>query len=424
MLFTTSLQARELLEDRMSNFALDLVEVMNEFETANLAYIHLDFPAEFDRLTQEFQAIDSLISDPKMKFDFRAFFLMQSAVDYKVVRYFNEGSYEDIYPKDFYEDLRRETIRSGKRLKRADYDVGDEVEALKDLKKYKDRWFQKLGNRVVSKIVDFLGRICKRRKLVPSLNWRANFRENYLITYQDETLESLLAPGGMQIGDIILEKDKKANTDALIPGYWTHTAMYLGTIKEFKAMGLWDDPRFAPMKESISSYRSDKKKKRLLKQLKKLKESWDDVAWYVESGRGGVEVYPMRFFLKTDGMAVMRPPKNALGDEWSAEDGKQIALRANRYMGLAYDFNHSNNSKFEMNCSEFVMRVYEFVTLPTGQSLSYLTVAPDDYAKAVKLGTFQLIHFYDYKYEGQKTYDINDATTYHYYEDFLLTDGR
>ena len=441
MILSPLVIANDDLSKKITDFSVKIETVTDAYQKAQLTYIHKGYGDSFDdlavnfiNLNQQIEKLEASDENSILSFKFSSFFLIHLGLNYQVVRYFNEGSYEDLYPANFFESLRERTIKLGKDLQKKGFELDSELKVLRAMKKYKDTWYDEVGNEIVDTVVDGLGRICKRRLLAPSLNFKSNFRQNYLYKYQDRTLETLLAPGGMQIGDIILEKDQKANSDALIPGYWTHASIYLGTIEEFKYYKIWDHPTFAPIRKSIENYQTDNEKiKFLKKKVKKLRENFEKITWYIESGRKGVEVYPMRFFLGTDGMAVLRPFLNAQNEPWTTQDGAQIALASTRYLGLAYDFNHNNNSKFKMNCTEFVLRVFDFLTFPTSKNLRYDTIMPDQIGKSVTtdLGQsgidptipLQLIQFYDVEFKGSMTFNVTDKSTHSHYREYLKANG-
>ena len=53
--------------------------------------------------------------------------------------------------------------------------------------------------------------------------------------------------------DILFEKSPFVLTDKLIPGYYGHVALYLGTQTQLEAIEMWDHPSIVPYQEQIAS---------------------------------------------------------------------------------------------------------------------------------------------------------------------------
>lgn len=170
----------------------------------------------------------------------------------------------------------------------------------------------------------------------------------------------------LQAGDILLEKTPFRLTDKLIPGYWGHAAVWTGTEKELRELGIWEHPVVKPYQEQIRSGHM-----------------------VVEALRSGVEMNTMRHFLNIDSIGVLR--KTAA----SREDRARTVIQALRQVGKPYDFNFDVESKGRVYCSKLVYLSYSGVEWPTKKSLGRTTFTPDDVAiKAIKGGTLQLVTFY------------------------------
>jgi hypothetical protein len=52
------------------------------------------------------------------------------------------------------------------------------------------------------------------------------------------TLQTQLQPG-----DIVLLRRRSLSINAWVPGYWSHVALYVGSVGELKTLGLDHDPR-------------------------------------------------------------------------------------------------------------------------------------------------------------------------------------
>ncbi len=172
--------------------------------------------------------------------------------------------------------------------------------------------------------------------------------------------------GVLRAGDILLEKTPFRLTDKLIPGYWGHAAVWIGTEQELKELGVWDNP-------VVARYHDEIRQGRLV----------------VEALRSGVEMNSLEHFLNIDSIGVLRKP----GMESNARS--RIIVQALRQVGKPYDFNFDVESKDRVYCSKLVYLCYGGIEWSTKKSLGRTTFTPDDVAvKAVKDGTLQLVTFY------------------------------
>jgi hypothetical protein len=169
----------------------------------------------------------------------------------------------------------------------------------------------------------------------------------------------------LQAGDILLEKTPFRLTDKLIPGYWGHAAVWIGSEKELRELGIWDNPL-------VSRYHGQIRQGRGV----------------IEALRSGVEMNKLDQFVNIDSIGVLR--KQTIGKE---ERGKVI-LQALRQVGKPYDFNFDVESKERVYCSKLVYLTYSGVEWPTKKSLGRTTFTPDDVANRALAGDFRLILFY------------------------------
>lgn len=171
---------------------------------------------------------------------------------------------------------------------------------------------------------------------------------------------------GLRAGDILLEKTPFRLTDKLIPGYWGHAAVWVGSEEELKDLGIWDDPVVVPYQEEIRRGRQ-----------------------VVEALRSGVEINSLEQFMNIDSLGIMRR-----SDDNRAERA-QVVLRSLRQIGKPYDFNFEVESKEGVYCSKLVYLVYGELDWPTRKSLGRTTFTPDDVAvRAVRGKELELVVFY------------------------------
>jgi hypothetical protein len=181
----------------------------------------------------------------------------------------------------------------------------------------------------------------------------------------------------LRAGDILLEKTPFRLTDKLIPGYWGHAAVWIGTEAELKELGIWDNPLVARYHDEIR-----------------------DGRLVVEALRSGVEMNTIQHFLNIDSIGILRKP------DLSREARANTIIQALRQVGKPYDFNFDVESKGRVYCSKLVYLSYSGIDWPTKRSLGRTTFTPDDVAtKAVKNGPLQLVTFY---HDGNR---VSDAAT-------------
>ena len=183
--------------------------------------------------------------------------------------------------------------------------------------------------------------------------------------------------GNLRAGDILLEKTPFRLTDKLIPGYWGHAALWIGTEAELRELGIWNNPL-------VARYRDEIREERLV----------------VEALRSGVEMNSLRHFLNIDSIGVLRNPNQ------SREARANTIIQALRQVGKPYDFNFDVESKGRVYCSKLVYLCYSGIDWPTQKSLGRTTFTPDDVAvRATKNGPLQLVIFY---HNGKR---VKDAPT-------------
>jgi uncharacterized protein YycO len=183
--------------------------------------------------------------------------------------------------------------------------------------------------------------------------------------------------GNLKAGDILLEKTPFRLTDKLIPGYWGHAAVWIGSEDELKELGIWGNP-------VVARYRDEIREGRLV----------------VEALRSGVEMNTLTHFLNIDSIGILRKP------DLSREARANAIIQALRQVGKPYDFNFDVESKERVYCSKLVYLTYSGIDWPTKRSLGRTTFTPDDVAiKAAREGILQLVTFY---HDGQR---VSDAPT-------------
>ena len=139
----------------------------------------------------------------------------------------------------------------------------------------------------------------------------------------------------LQPGDIIIERRNWYMSNAFLPGYWPHSALYVGTAEQLKAAGLDKDLRIQKHIEEFS------------------KRDAKGHEWaIIEAVSEGVVFSTVDHSVgEADSVAVLRPQLTPLQ--------KQEAIaRAFENVGKPYDFDFDFFSSDKLVCTEVVYRSY------------------------------------------------------------------
>lgn len=161
-------------------------------------------------------------------------------------------------------------------------------------------------------------------------------------------------------GDIIVEKTQGALTDKLIPGFFGHLAMVLGTPEQLQGIKLSNGQMLVdhPAIQAV---------------LPRL-EKGETVIEAIRSGAGLVDI---RSWEISD-LAVIRAssyPKKFLGE---------VLLMAAQYAGRQYDFRFDVNTRMLPICSELPFHSFLGINFRVEEYLGRWTISPDDVAVLVK----------------------------------------
>jgi len=154
--------------------------------------------------------------------------------------------------------------------------------------------------------------------------------------------------GQLKAGDILLEKTPFRLTDILIPGYWGHVAIWIGTEQELVKLGIWDHPVVRNYHQQIRQGRH-----------------------VVEALRPGVQLNSLQDFLNVDDLVVFRVQEDS--DSRLADR----LLLTFRQIGKPYDFNFDVETTNRIVCSELVYQTVTDITWPTKKSFGRRTISPD-----------------------------------------------
>jgi hypothetical protein len=151
------------------------------------------------------------------------------------------------------------------------------------------------------------------------------------------TLQPRLRPG-----DIVIERRNWYLSNAFLPGYWPHSALYVGTAAELRAMGFEADPRVAKHLEAFAR-----------------PDAAGHVPAFIEAVSEGVVFTTLEHSVgEADSVAVLRP-------RLTFEQIKEVIARAFSHAGKPYDFDFDFFSADKLVCTEVVYRAFgSYVDFP------------------------------------------------------------
>ncbi|MEY4487861.1 MAG: hypothetical protein RIQ79_369, partial [Verrucomicrobiota bacterium] len=148
--------------------------------------------------------------------------------------------------------------------------------------------------------------------------------------------------GKVRPGDILIERRNWYLSNAFLPGYWPHAALYVGTADELRALGLADDPRVAKKLAAFSA-----------------PDELGHPHAVIEAMSEGVVFTSAEHSIgEADGVAVLRPRVDDAAR-------REIIARAFDHAGKPYDFDFDFFSSDKLVCTEVVYRATAgYVDLP------------------------------------------------------------
>lgn len=148
-------------------------------------------------------------------------------------------------------------------------------------------------------------------------------------------------------GDILLERREWHATNVGIPGFWSHTALYIGTLKDmnnyFKNIPELKGKTFEQFISNnyVNAYK---------KLLKKDENNYEYAV--IESKRPGVILTSLECTTNADSLAILRVKNTNRSDHF------KIVTQALDYLGKPYDFDFNFVTDNALVCSELVYKAY------------------------------------------------------------------
>lgn len=175
------------------------------------------------------------------------------------------------------------------------------------------------------------------------------FRKGYL--YRNDSIYLDIKKRLMPM-DIIIEKTGFTLTDKMIPGYFGHIAIWLGTEQQLKEIQLWNHPTIVPFQNRIKHGYS-----------------------ILETDRKGTHLKTLKEFFDIDEIAVASIIDFS---ELTIENKIVLYDNALAQLGKEYDFNFDVETSDKLVCSELLYQVFGAIHWPTDNYLKRNTISPDN----------------------------------------------
>lgn len=173
-------------------------------------------------------------------------------------------------------------------------------------------------------------------------------RAPYITAETIERTRRLVRPG-----DLVLERCDFYLSNAFLPGWWGHAALYVGDARDVAALGLAEDPAVRPHMAALA-----------------------DGHDLVEAVGEGVLVSSLAHVMHADHIAILRPRYK------TAEALRRTIRTAFTHVGKPYDFNFDFETDDVLVCSELCWRsLGDVIEAPLVRRFGRWTLTPDDLGK-------------------------------------------
>lgn len=171
----------------------------------------------------------------------------------------------------------------------------------------------------------------------------------------------------LEPGDVLFERREWYLSNVGLPGFWPHTALYIGDPATRIAYFDDDEDTRAWVR---AQGRADGDFEAFLQQ--RYPAAYPNATRVIEAISEGVSFTTLEHSAAADCLAVLRPR--------ATKREKAIAIaRAFGYIGRPYDFNFDSHTDNALVCSEVIAKAYEgHVTLPLVKVMGRLTTPPNE----------------------------------------------
>ncbi len=168
---------------------------------------------------------------------------------------------------------------------------------------------------------------------------------------EDQNQNIQLLQETLQPFDIVLSKSRKHLTDKFIPGYFGHSAIWIGNFEQLQKLGLDNSIHVINNKEQLNNE-----------------------ACMLESLRNKTHLNKLETFADGEDYLILRY-KNL-----DKTNIKSI-ISSLRHIGKKYDFNFNVESPDRLFCTELVFYAYNFIPWEAKKKFNRYTLNPDDIVK-------------------------------------------
>lgn len=204
----------------------------------------------------------------------------------------------------------------------------------------------------------------------------------------------------LEPGDILLKRNDWQATNLGISGFWTHTGLYMGSLKEL-------DEYFRDV-DVLKGKRFSEKLKEINKEVYKGLVEDNDLA-VIEAIEEGVVVKPLSNIARVDYFSAVRP-------KLSKEKKMNAILKAYNFVGRPYDYYIDMNSEDAFICSKVISKSFHSdITFEIVKKAGKKVVLPNSIAKKYTLERnkenreLDFVLFYDLNVRSKKAYESTES---------------